>query len=411
LTLAKSIPAAGDARSDVRTTGLIGSAHFTSHFLMLAPAPLLPLMKIEFDVSFTLLGLVLTVFFATSGIGQIVAGILVDRFGPHRLLLSGICLQSVAIVAMGFAPHFALLFPLAFVAGLGNSVYHPSDLSILSRRITHHRQGRAFATHSMAGALGFALSPVLVGLAATAWGWRPALTAAGLVGLAIAGSLLLNRSWLHADEIHPHAASESERNGAPAVKLGLLEMLALPVVMFGFGFFFLTALAGGSLMNFTVSALTEGYSVTLALATVAVAALQFGSIGGTLVGGVAADRWGRHHLIAIIGCIVSAVFLLPLIYTGLSLIPIVVFLLVSGAFYGATLPSRDLLIRAAAPQGNLGKTFGTVYSGLDGGSLVGPLLIGPMLDHGAPQLLFLTAAAATALATFTVVGIRTPRLR
>jgi MFS family permease len=406
LTLAKSIPAAGDARGDLRTTGLIGGAHFTSHFLMLAPAPLLPLMKIEFGVTFTLLGLVLTLFFATSGIFQVIAGILVDRFGPHRLLLSGICVQSAAIVAMGFAPHFVLLFPLAFLAGLGNSVYHPSDLSILSRRVTHHRQGRAFATHSMAGALGFALSPVLVGLAATAWGWRPALIAAGLVGLAIAGSLLLNRTWLHADEIHPHAASESERNGAPAVKLSFAQMLSLPVVMFGFGFFFLTALAGGALMNFTVSALTVGYGVTLALATVAVAALQFGSIGGTLAGGFAADRWGRHHLIAMVGCVASAIFLLPLVYTGLPLVPIIGFLFLSGAFYGATLPSRDLLIRAAAPHGNLGKTFGTVYSGLDGGSLVGPLLIGPMLDHGAPQLLFLTAAIATALATFTVAGIR-----
>jgi MFS family permease len=179
--------------------------------------------------------------------------------------------------------------------------------------------------------------------------------------------------------------------------------------MFGFGFFFLTALAGGALMNFTVSALTEGYGVTLALATVAVAALQFGSIGGTLAGGVVADRWGRHHQIAMVGCVLSAVFLLPLVYTGLSYIPIVAFLALSGLFYGATLPSRDLLVRGAAPHGNLGKTFGTVYSGLDGGSLVGPLLIGPMLDHGAPQLLFLTAAIATALATFTVVGIRSDK--
>lgn len=407
MTLAKSIPAAGGGtRGDVRTTGLIGSAHFTSHFLMLAPAPLLPLMKIEFDVSFTLLGLVLTLFFATSGVFQVIAGILVDRFGPHRLLLSGICLQSVAIVLMGFAPHFVFLFPLAFLAGLGNSVYHPSDLSILSRRVTHHRQGRAFATHSMAGTFGFAISPVAVGLAATQWGWRNALIAAGILGLVVAAGLLLNRSWLRADDFHPHATSESERNGGPAVTFSFLQMLALPVIMFGFGFFFLTALAGASLMNFTVSALTVGYGVTLAWATVAIAAYQFGAIGGTLVGGLAADRWPYHHRIAIVGVIGAGLFTLPVIYTGLPLVLIVGFLLVSGAFGGATLPSRDLLIRQTAPRGNLGKTFGLVYSGLDGGSLIGPLVIGPMLDHGAPQLLFVTASVAMGLATFTVLGIR-----
>jgi FSR family fosmidomycin resistance protein-like MFS transporter len=406
LTLAKSVPATGDARSDVRTTSLIGSAHFTSHFLMLAPAPLLPLMKAEFDVSFTQLGLILTVFFATSGVGQVVAGILVDRFGPHRLLLSGVALQAVAVAAMGFAPHFLLLFPLAFFAGLGNTVYHPSDLSILSRRVTHHRQGKAFATHSMAGTFGFAISPVAVGLIATQWGWRVALISAGILGLIVAASLLLNRSWLRADDFHPHATSESERNGGPAVKLNFFQMLALPVVMFGFGFFFLTALAGASLMNFTVSALTEGYGVTLAWATVAIAAYQIGAIGGTLVGGLAADRWPYHHRIAIVGVIVSGLLTLPVIYTGLPLVLIIGFLLLSGVFGGATLPSRDLLIRQTAPRGNLGKTFGMVYSGLDGGSLIGPLVIGPMLDRGEPQLLFLTAAVAMGLATFTVLGIR-----
>ena len=69
---------------------------------------------------------------------------------------------------------------------------------------------------------------------------------------------------------------------------------------------------------------------------------------------------------------------------------------------------ENLLVRRAAPQGNLGKTFGTVYSGLDGGSLLGPLLIGPVLDHGAPQLLFVIAAIGFCLATFAVRGIRRP---
>jgi len=406
LTVAKSIPAAAATRGDIRTISLVGLAHFTSHFLMLSLAPLLPLMKADFNVSFTQLGLIFTLFFATSGAGQVMAGIFVDRFGPHRLLLSGVTLQALAVAAMGFVPSFYMLFPLAFAAGLGNTVYHPSDLSILSRRIRHERQGRAFASHSIAGALGFALSPVVVGLAATQWGWRTALVGTGIFGLLIAGSLLLNRSWLHADDFHPHATTESERNGGPARKLGFLQILSLPVVLFGFGFFFLSALAGGGLMNFTVSALTEGYGVALAMATVAVAMFQFGAIGGTLIGGVIADRSGRHHRIAIIGTLASAVLILPVIHTGLPLVLILGFLLLVGVFTGATLPSRDLLIRQAAPRGNLGKTFGAVYSGLDGGSLVGPLLIGPMLDHGAPQLLFLTAAIAMALATFTVVGIR-----
>jgi MFS family permease len=403
---AKAASSAAGIGGDVRTIGLVGLAHFISHFLLLALAPLLPLLKAEFDVSFTQLGLLLTLFFATSGGGQVVAGILVDRFGPHRLLLAGIALQAAAVAAMGFVPAFAWLFPLAFAAGIGNTVYHPSDLSILSRRVSQKRQGRAFASHSMAGSLGFAASPVVVGLAATVWGWRPALIGAGVFGLIVALAMVLNRSWLRADDFHPHAASESERNGPPSARMSFLQILALPVVLFGFGFFFLSTLAFAGLMNFTVSALTAGYGVALAVATVAVAILQVGSIGGTLIGGIAADRSGQHHRIAIAGTLAAAVFTLPLAYTGLPLALIIVLLFLVGVCAGVTLPSRDLLIRHAAPRSNLGKTFGTVYSGLDGGSLVGPLLIGPMLDRGAPQLLFVMAAIAMVLATFTVAGIR-----
>ncbi len=406
MAVAKSASTVGRASGDLRTTGMIGAAHFTSHFLMLATAPLLPLMKDEFNVNFTELGLFLTLFFATSAVGQVVAGFLVDRFGPHRLLLSGMALQAAAVTAIGFAPSFLLLFPLNFAAGIGNAVYHPTDLSILSRRVSRQWQGRAFASHSMAGSFGFAASPVVVGLAATEWGWRVGLVGAGLFGLVVAFAMLLNRGWLRADDFHPHATAESERAGEPAVKLRLAQILALPVVLFGVGFFFLSTLGFHGLMTFTVSALTEGYGVTLAMATVAVAALQFGSIGGTLIGGVVADRYGRHHRIATVGVLASAAFMLPVIYTGLPLLLIIGCLLLVGAFFGTILPSRDLLIRESAPRGNLGKTFGTVYSGLDGGALVAPLIVGPMLDRGEPQLLFLLGAVAMVLATFTVAGIR-----
>ncbi|MCB1934277.1 MAG: MFS transporter, partial [Candidatus Accumulibacter sp.] len=154
--------------------------------------------------------------------------------------------------------------------------------------------------------------------------------------------------------------------------------------------------------------LTEGYGVDLSYATFVVAMLQFGAIGGTLVGGVVADRVGNHGRVAITGMLGAAACALPIAHTGLPLPLILVLMTLVGGFVGLTLPSRDLLVRRAAPQGNLGKTFGTVYSGLDGGSLLGPLLIGPVLDHGAPQLLFVIAAIGFCLATFAVRGIRRP---
>lgn len=394
------------APGDVGTASLVGLAHFTSHFMLLSLAPLLPLIRSEFSVSFTQLGLVLTVFFAVSGSGQIVAGALVDRFGPQRLLIAGIAVQAASVAAMGFAPGVWALYALAISAGIGNSVYHPADLSILSHRISPPWRGRAFATHSLAGSLGFALSPVVVGLMAAWWGWRAALVATGVYGLIVAVSVFGGRGLFTTEVSGEDAAGEGEPSARAAPATGFLQIIAMPVVLFGFGYFFLSAMSLSGLMNFTVSALTQGYGVALVAATVAAASVQFGSIGGALIGGVLADRFGRHQLIAACGSLATAMCLLPVAWTGMPLALIVALMAAAGVCLGITLPSRDLLIRTAAPRGALGRTFGSVYSGLDAGSLMAPLIVAPMLDAGFSSGLFITASIGMILAVFTVAGIR-----
>lgn len=391
---------------DVRTASLVGLAHFSSHFMLLSLAPLLPLIRSEFGVSFTELGLVLTIFFAVSGSGQIVAGALVDRFGPHRLLIAGIAVQAASVAAMGLAPGLWALFALAIAAGIGNSVYHPADLSILSHRISQPWRGRAFATHSLAGSLGFALSPVVVGLWASWWGWRAALVVTGVYGLVVAVSVFAGRGLFKPRDAGLEVASGGEASKAPAPAVGFIQIVAMPVVVFGFAYFFVSAMSLSGLMNFAVSALTQGYGVTLVAATVAAASVQFGSIGGALIGGVLADRVGRHQQIAAAGSLATAVCLIPIAWTGMPLEMIVALMALAGVCLGITLPSRDLLIRTAAPRGALGKTFGSVYSGLDAGSLVAPLIVGPLLDAGFSSGLFITASIGMVLAVFTVAGIR-----
>ena len=202
------------ARGDVRTIGAVSVAHFTSHVLQLALAPLFPLLRQDLGVSFTELGLVLSVFYVVSGLGQVVASVLVDRFGPHRLLLAGVALQGGAIAAMGLAPGYWALLPLAAIAGAGNSVYHPANLSVLSHRVASARLGRAFALHAVAGSLGYAVSPVFVGTVATVWGWRAALLAVGGFALVVALVLVLARNALATRAAGETADSGPRESGA-----------------------------------------------------------------------------------------------------------------------------------------------------------------------------------------------------
>ena len=145
--------------------------------------------------------------------------------------------------------------------------------------------------------------------------------------------------------------------------------------------------------------------VTLS-ATGTVTAFMLGSAGGTVAGGMLADRTGRHQRIIGAGLALAALifFLLGRIALPEPLLLLAVAL--TGALAGLTTPSRDMLVRAAAPAGAAGKVFGFVYSGLDLGSTLTPVLMGTLLDAGRPEAVFVIIPLAMAASILTATTIR-----
>ncbi|HEX9466069.1 MAG TPA: MFS transporter [Alphaproteobacteria bacterium] len=390
-----------DVRRDGRITALVAGAHFWSHVMQLVLPPLFPILHDEFGVSFTQLGLVMTVFYVASGAGQTFAGILVDRYGAHTLLLLGTAALSVGIVLDGFAPSYWMLLPLALLSGLGNSVFHPADLSIINLRISERRHGRAYAMHGVLGALGYAAAPVLVTVIAAHGGWRLALIVCGLGGAAWTALLYANRGLIacggkRATAGRPQAAAAG----------GYLRVFTSPVIMMGFAFFALMSFSSQGIQAFGITALHTGYDLSLALATSALTAYLAGYAAGTFGGGFLADRTRQHHRVAMAGTGGDSLMMLAvslLAGSGWIVLPL---LALAGIGYGITQPSRDVLIRQAAAGAGTGSVFGFVYSGFDFGSCTAPLLFGAFLDHGQPQLVFVAVAASLALAVPTVMQVR-----
>jgi MFS transporter, FSR family, fosmidomycin resistance protein len=335
-------------------------------------------------------------------LGQATAGVLVDRYGAQRLLVAGLTMLAVAIAAISLATQYWMLLPLAAIGGLGNSVFHPADLSILSHRVRQSRVGKAYAVHGVAGSLGFVASPLLIGGVAVLSNWRIALLAAGCLGLAVAAFLWANRASLI------YALGQASQTHPSEKKPGFLTILSSPIVLLAFAYFAMTSFAGTGIQTFSVTAFTEGYGLPLQVATWGLTAYLIGSTCGMLAGGFLADRTENHHRVAMIGIsVVAALMLFIATRTELG-IAVVGLLFAAGAASGITGPSRDVLIRraAAAAKAGTGSVFGLVYSGFDIGSSIAPLLFGVLVDQHATHAVFLTIACGYALAVPTVLRVQ-----
>lgn len=384
-------------RRDVRVIGLVGTAHAFSHFFQLALPPLFPLLRADFDASWTLLGLLVGVFYAASGITQFGAGFAVDRFGARPVLLGGLGLLAGGTLLAALSPGVAWMFPIVALMGAGNGVFHPCDFAILNANVAPRRLSYAYSTHGVGGSLGYALSPVVSFALAAAFNWRVALAVMGLAGLVALAVLARQHVYLTS-----HRAPEGQSHSLR----GSMGLFLQPAIMLCFAYFVVQTMASVGLQTFLPSALNAGLAVPLVLATSAVTAYLLGSTGGIVAGGFLAARTERHDLVAASGLLAGAT-LLAFVGAGALPIPAVIpmFALI-GFVMGCTGPSRDLIVRNATPKGAAGRVYGFVYSGLDLGAMIGPIWFGLMLDHGMGREMFYAVAALLALAVGTVVRVR-----
>jgi MFS transporter, FSR family, fosmidomycin resistance protein len=394
-----TVPAGSLAR-DIRVMTLVGVAHGFSHFYQLVLPPLFFLMKDEFVVSYTQLGLLMTVFYTASGLSQTAAGFVVDRYGAGRILLGGLGLFAGCIAIAGLVPTFWLLMPLVVLAAIGNSVFHPADFAILNGNIAPSRLGRAFGMHGICGNLGWAVASAASLALGFAFGWRVALLALGGLGLVVTLLLATQARYLTAQPGAQPATRKTE-----SLTEGIRALFGTAILMC-FAYFVLIAMALIGVQNWGADILERIYGTPHEFAAMAVTLFLFGTAAGVIAGGWLADHTTQHAWVAGSGMAAGAVLIL-LVATALpSPTVMLVLIALTGVALGCTNPSRDMLVRNATPPGSTGKVFGFVYSGLDLGSSVAPLLIGWMLDHGQAKLVLIITAAVMLLTIATIVGVR-----
>ena len=385
--------------SNAKVIGLISTGHFFSHFYMLLLPPLFPVLRDVYGVGFTELGLALTAFSLTTGLTQAPIGFLVDRYGARGILIAGVMLESLAIVLIAVFPVYAALVALLVLAGLANAVYHPADYAILNASVARERMGRAFSIHTFAGYLGAALAPVTM-ITLMSWtDWRTALVICGVVGGIVAVVMALNSDILLDATSRPEARDEQRPGSRPS---GLRLLFSTPILM-GLLFFTGLSMAGHGITDFSVSALHLIYDAPLIEVGAVLSAFLFASPIGVLMGGWIADRTVHHDRIAASCFVVIATMIFAVAAIDMSLEAIAVLFAVAGLANGLVAPSRDMLIRAVTPPGEMGKVFGFVSVGYNIGGIIAPVMFGYILDHADPGLLFWLVAAISLATVATVL--------
>lgn len=381
--------------------GLISSGHFLSHFYGMTLPTMFPLLKAEFGVSYTELGLAMTAYDLLGGLAQAPVGFLVDRWGPRRALLAGLGINALAVTLFGFVAVYWGLLVLAVLAGMGNSVFHPADYSILSGSVSEGRVGRAFSVHTFSGFLGGAAAPAVMLAIASASDWRTAFIVMGLFGIAVWAVMLMRGGNLVGD----HDSASGDAANGTTDKRGAHVLMSAPILLF-LGFFIAYGMASGGLIAFTVSGLINLHGISLDWANTALTGHLFGVVAGVLIAGLIVGRFNRHGVTAAGAIILAGVFVLLPLIGGLPGVIFAAIMTVVGIGLGLVLPPRDLMVRDITPPGQTGKVFGFVFVGYSLGRSLAPLLLGWLLDTGQPELVFVGAAGFLLLA---LVAITTAR--
>lgn len=392
------------------------SASLLSTGLRFAAGPLVTPLTRDLGLEPRGVGAVMALAMATYGLGLLAAGALSDRLGAHRVVAGGAAVLAASLALAAWA-RSAAAFALAYgvAASAGFAATGPTALAPLLARWFPRRRALAMTFLSAGSMAGIALLTPLVALLVARLGWRAALLAAA----AAAGSLLLAAArTLAATAPRAAAAARGDAGSAhgPAPATPLPRTAGSPVgqAVRTVPFWLLAGSFGacGFSMNlfgtFGVPML-EGHGFGPVTASLGVGAVGLTSIGGSLLVGAAADRYGRARVLALVYLARAAGFVgLLRAATPAELYAISA---TSGLVWAGSMALTSALLADLFGTGRLGSLVGLAFVIHQAGGALGALAAGwAAAAWGSYDGAFVLAAVNLAAAAALVLGCGpTPR--
>jgi FSR family fosmidomycin resistance protein-like MFS transporter len=386
---------AGFPAREAQAMGLIGFAHMLSHLYMLAFAPLAASIISDMQISAIEYGAALTAFAVVTGIFQTPMGLLVERIGGRPVLVFGLFVNSAAFCLIAWVSNDYLTFILFMaLAGVGNSVFHPADYSLISATVDEKRIGKAFSVHTFVGHVGFIVGPILAAGLEPFIGWRGSIATIGIVGVSMSIVLILFGSVI--------SDGNTIKKSGP-IGESLRELFSSRPVALFFLFYMLSSMANFGMVQFSVLAFQPLYGIEHVIAVAALTAYQIGTMALVIPGGILADRTTRYDFIMLVGFGISAI---AIVFAGTGWFPfwiVTILICIAGGMRGGVNASRDVAVRQIAGRIPVGTVFAFVSTGFLVGQALSGFIYGYLFQHYPPNYIFFASAIFSVLGMATVV--------
>jgi len=320
------------------------------------------------------------------------------------VLFAGLALLGLAAFGFAASTGYWMMAFFAIVAGIGNGVFHPVDYTLLNRKVSAPRLGHAYSVHGITGSLGWALAPAMMVPIALTYSWRAALASAGVLAFVVLAVL-----WFHRERLSLPAAPKPAQGTVHAAGEDPMAFLRIPAVWMCFGFFFFYAMSLSVVQAFAPEAARQLHGVPLALVAVCLTIYMVCAAGGMVLGGFLASDPARCERVVGVGFGLAASIALLLAFANLPAAAVPVLFGAMGFSAGIAGPSRDLLVKKSTPDNATGRVYGVVYSGLDIGQAISPLIFGVLMDHGQFQGVLIGLAVVQAVLIVSAFNVRRVR--
>ncbi|HEY41481.1 MAG TPA: MFS transporter [Dehalococcoidia bacterium] len=363
-------------KSDIRVffAGLLPLfvlAHFGHHVIGASLRPLMPMIRTDLNLNYTQSGFVLSAFSVTSGISQLPAGWLADRFGVRLAVVFGISGVAIAGLMIGLSHSYMALIAFLVLAAILGGGYHPAASAAVSASVSPENRGRALGVHLIGGSSTFWIVPLLAAPIAVTWGWRSSFLVLSIptIVLGVVLYILIGRRTQVQSTV-----PQTSNSDLPALPTRIQWRKLAPFLIISIATGTMVQSVSGYLSLFAVDYL----GVTEATAARLIAVTPLVGLFAAPMGGYLSDRLGSVPVMVVVGCVAA-----PLIYL-IGIVPnvtmLVVVMVAIGLLTNTRMPTSESYIFGNTPAHRRATILGFYFfAGAEAAGLLTPL-VGYLID-------------------------------